>query len=182
MIEVQGLTKLYGTVEAVRDPSFGVAPGEVLGLVGPNGAGKTTTRGLSPRSLVLIAVLVVFGSTALASGSLRALDLVTVILLASGGVTLFFGPLATRCDLRQDLEMLDVLKSYPVRGYEVVRGEVAAPVVLIGVGRLRGVRGPHRRGAAAARRSARAARRAGPGVGRYSYWSRTRRCCCFPLG
>ena len=43
MIEVQGLTKLYGDFVAVADLSFTVRPGEVMGLVGPNGAGKTTT-------------------------------------------------------------------------------------------------------------------------------------------
>ncbi|HVW20111.1 MAG TPA: ABC transporter ATP-binding protein [Opitutaceae bacterium] len=43
MIEVQGLTKRYGQFTAVRDLSFSVQPGEVLGLVGPNGAGKTST-------------------------------------------------------------------------------------------------------------------------------------------
>ena len=43
MIEVQGLTKLYGDFVAVSDLSFSVRPGEVMGLVGPNGAGKTTT-------------------------------------------------------------------------------------------------------------------------------------------
>ena len=43
MIEVEGLTKLYGEFTAVSDLSFAVRPGEVMGLVGPNGAGKTST-------------------------------------------------------------------------------------------------------------------------------------------
>jgi ABC-2 type transport system ATP-binding protein len=43
MIEVDALTKLYGEFPAVKELSFTVEPGEVLGLVGPNGAGKTTT-------------------------------------------------------------------------------------------------------------------------------------------
>jgi len=42
-IEVDGLRKSYGGVDAVNGLSFGVKQGEVFGLLGPNGAGKTTT-------------------------------------------------------------------------------------------------------------------------------------------
>src|SRR3954467_15857280 len=42
-IAVDGLTKRFGTAVVVRDVSFAVAPGEIVGLLGPNGAGKTTT-------------------------------------------------------------------------------------------------------------------------------------------
>ncbi|MDR2397326.1 MAG: ATP-binding cassette domain-containing protein [Spirochaetaceae bacterium] len=42
MIAVQGLTKHYGPVEAVRGVSFTVGTEQVLGFLGPNGAGKTT--------------------------------------------------------------------------------------------------------------------------------------------
>ena len=43
VIEVQHLTKRYGTFTAVDDVSFKVERGEILGFLGPNGAGKTTT-------------------------------------------------------------------------------------------------------------------------------------------
>jgi ABC-2 type transport system ATP-binding protein len=42
-VVVSNLKKRFGLVEAVRDVSFEVFPGEIFGLLGPNGAGKTTS-------------------------------------------------------------------------------------------------------------------------------------------
>ena len=42
-VQVRGLRKRFGPVQAVRDVAFDVSPGEIFGLVGPDGAGKTTT-------------------------------------------------------------------------------------------------------------------------------------------
>lgn len=43
MIELRGVTKRYGGVEAIRDITFTAPEGQVVGLLGQNGAGKTTT-------------------------------------------------------------------------------------------------------------------------------------------
>ncbi|TAD79236.1 MAG: ABC transporter ATP-binding protein [Oscillatoriales cyanobacterium] len=43
MIEVEQLRKVYGSTVAIREVTFSVEPGEILGFLGPNGAGKTTT-------------------------------------------------------------------------------------------------------------------------------------------
>lgn len=42
-VEVNNLSKSFGSLKAVDDVSFSVEPGEIFGLLGPNGAGKTTT-------------------------------------------------------------------------------------------------------------------------------------------
>ena len=42
VLRVEGLSKSFGGIDAVRDVSFAVAAGELVALIGPNGAGKTT--------------------------------------------------------------------------------------------------------------------------------------------
>jgi ABC-type branched-subunit amino acid transport system ATPase component len=42
LLEIIGLSKRFGGVQAVRDLSFTVDTGEIVGLIGPNGAGKST--------------------------------------------------------------------------------------------------------------------------------------------
>jgi ABC-2 type transport system ATP-binding protein len=42
-LEIRGLTKRFGPVEAVTNATFDVEPGRVTGFLGPNGSGKTTT-------------------------------------------------------------------------------------------------------------------------------------------
>lgn len=62
-LELQAIRKRYGSLEAVRDLSFDVRPGEVFGFVGSNGAGKTTTM------RIVLGVLQADGGTVLWDGA-----------------------------------------------------------------------------------------------------------------
>jgi branched-chain amino acid transport system ATP-binding protein len=46
LLDVRGLSKRFGGLQAVRDLSFALREGEIVSLIGPNGAGKTTVFGL----------------------------------------------------------------------------------------------------------------------------------------
>lgn len=46
MLTVNGITKSFGGLQAVKEVTFQIQPGEIIGLIGPNGAGKTTVFNL----------------------------------------------------------------------------------------------------------------------------------------
>ena len=63
VVEVKGLTKRYGPIQAVAGIDLTVEAGEVFGLLGPNGSGKTTI------------ILILLGLTEQTSGQVRILGL-----------------------------------------------------------------------------------------------------------
>lgn len=60
ILQVKGLTKLFGGLAAVKDVDFHIDKGEIVGLIGPNGAGKTTIFNLLTGSYPLSGGSVIF--------------------------------------------------------------------------------------------------------------------------
>jgi hypothetical protein len=90
---------------------------------------------ITPRVWLIAAGLIVASSVALqktlgtsywmAGGALAALGSIIA------GMSLLYGPLLTRMDLRQDIANADILKTYPLAGWRIVLGELLAPVLVI---------------------------------------------------
>src|SRR5207302_6738460 len=68
------------------------------------------------------------GSMAKDSGLLPAISLFCLMLMA---MSLLLGPQIVRQDFRQDLAVADILKMYPMRGWEVALGELLAPAAIL---------------------------------------------------
>lgn len=94
MIEVHGLTKRYREHVAVRDLSFTVGKGEVVGFLGPNGAGKSTT------------MRILSGYMPATAGTVKI-----------GGVDVFEDPLAVKRRIGYLPEIPPVYLDMTVRGY-----------------------------------------------------------------
>jgi hypothetical protein len=93
--------------------------------------------GRTPRRLIVtlaFSILLVGGGFLAAGGSAAKRDVIPVLLLLIVAFAVTLGPLMARWDLRQDLAHLVVLKTWPISGATIVRGEILAPALALAVG------------------------------------------------
>ena len=87
-----------------------------------------------PRTALIAAAIIVAGSSLAASADFDVpRNVVAVMALVCAAWTLVFGPLVARQDLRLDLPNTDILKTYPLRGWQIVLGEWLTPVAIVTV-------------------------------------------------
>ena len=89
----------------------------------------------SPRLWIALTVIVVVVCFSLGqSGLHQHLSWVVGIFIAIAlGYSLLLGPQVLRLDFRHDLPLADVLKTFPLRGWQIALGEILAPVVVLAV-------------------------------------------------
>jgi hypothetical protein len=89
---------------------------------------------LRPRVALIVAAVIVVVCTWLVRADVEPVrSIVSILGLVGAGYTFVFGPMIARQDLRLDLPNADILKTYPLRGWQIVLGEIAAPVAIITV-------------------------------------------------
>jgi hypothetical protein len=81
--------------------------------------------------IIVIGLIVVAWVASMGEEANAGLVVLTVLFLIFGALTVVFGPYGLRNDLRNDLQLWDQLKTYPLRGAELVAGEVLGPVTVL---------------------------------------------------
>lgn len=87
----------------------------------------------SARLLIILAVVMVgvFGGFGSSAHAQNFSTVATIIIAIALGYSLLIGPQLLRLDFRQDLPMADILKTFPLRGWQIALGEILAPVVVL---------------------------------------------------
>lgn len=93
--------------------------------------GRHISLKLLLRVVPVFVVFTIMFSRRVGQEGLRAMAAVACLIF--GGFTIVLGPQMTRNDLRQDLGHLAILKTWPVRGAALLRGELLAPSVVLSV-------------------------------------------------
>ena len=90
-------------------------------------------RVLSWTVLIRFVPMVLAFAALTSRGRRNTTGVLTVLSLVVAGLTVILGPQVTRRDLRQDLNALAILKTWPIRGAALVRGEILAPAIVLTV-------------------------------------------------
>lgn len=144
---VEASKKIAQKIAAVRSGNLHLANTKVRGKRPPFALGSTGSPAIAllwknlisaGRAFTLRLWIIVAGSAVLActflARSWEDSNLVLALGMGAGLLliwSLFIGPQVLRQDLRQDLALADVLKMYPVRGWEVALGELLAPGAIL---------------------------------------------------
>ncbi len=93
----------------------------------------STNSYFRPRTFLIAALIIFAGCNWLALSPRPQAKLLSVTIIAaiSAGYIAFFGPQFARQDLRSDLTHADILKSYPLHGWQVLLGELLTPVAIL---------------------------------------------------
>lgn len=127
-----GKTALAGTIKKRRPPFQLATTGRPeIALLWKNliMLGRFMTLKRTLVFLPTLVVIAVIGGLEARDG--RYVEVLAMLSLMLAFATVFFGPMVIRNDLRKDLESVAMLKSWPLTGAEIVRGEVLAPVVAL---------------------------------------------------
>jgi len=126
---------IAGPAKRARPPltRLGATGGSLRAIAWKNVQAEWRGSGVRLPVLIAIGVIVLAWVASMGESAATGLQMLAIMSLVLGGMALVFGPFALRNDLRSDLQLWDLLKSYPVRGADLVAGEALGPVAVLSV-------------------------------------------------
>lgn len=122
-----------GAAKRARAPltRLGATGSPVRAIAWKNVQAEWRGSGVRLPVLIGIGVIVVAWVASLGEAAGTGLQVLAMLFLAAGGMAVVFGPYGLRNDLRSDLQLWDLLKTYPLRGADLVAGEALGPVTVL---------------------------------------------------